>query len=239
MCIWVAKHNLEKPFQLFLFLKLLYREGKTKMSPIELQAIAQLMGFADTRPVKKHLKKLEELEWIRKNERTGFYIFVGFDKLRLKHDWESRASVYVRLKEINNLFAFIGAAIFTYQHKDFWRKVKRERSVRIKGRTYHSLSPSFNFKRHHAPIATTGIKALHGISTSKVSEMKIEAHKLGYISVRKDFEELPYTRDEINVMIKHADLPRHIRKINQKFFLQLIDLVLPNIDVKRRHKLGR
>lgn len=200
-------------------------------------AIASMMNFADLRPLKNHIDKLIELGWIRKNDKTNYYQIKSFDKLRVDYDWESRASVECSLKEVNNIKAFVGAAIFSYQHKDFWRKVKREKSVCIKGRTYHFLSPSFKYQQHHAPVATTGIQALHDISKSKASELKNEALKLGYIHVKKDFD-TSYSDADLKLLIKYCDAPRNIRLLDGKVVLQLIDLILPKIDIRKRHKLG-
>jgi hypothetical protein len=237
MTIWVAQHNQERIFQFFLFLKWLYKCGKTKLSNTELHAIASMMNYSDIRPIQSHIDKLIEWEWLRLNEKTEFYLIASFDRLRHIYGWESRASIECTLDEINNVRAIVGASIFAYQHKDFWRKVKREKSVCIKGRTYHFLSPSFNYSNHFAPVATTGIEALHNISKSKASELKHAAMKADYIIVKKDFD-TTYSEADINLLIKYCDAPRNIRKLNGKVVLQLIDLVLPNISIKKRHKLG-
>lgn len=237
MCIWVAQHNQEGVFQFFLFLKWLYKCGKTKLSNTELHALASMMNYSDIRPIQKHIDTLMELEWLRLNDKTGFYIIASFDRLRHMYGWESRASIECTLKELNNIRAIVGASIFAYQHKDFWRKVKREKSVRIKGRTYHFLSPSFNYKNHFAPVATTGIEALHNISKSKASELKHAALKANYILVKKDFD-TTYSQTEIKLLIKYCDGPRNVRKLNGKVVLQLIDLVLPKIAIRKRPKLG-
>lgn len=237
MCIWVAQHNQEQVLQFFLFIKWLYKSGKLKFSTLELQAIASMMNYSDVRPIQKHIDTLLEWGWLRLNEKTGFYLIASFDRLRIKYDWESRASIECTLKEIKNIRAHVGAAIFAYQHKDFWRKVKREKIVRIKGRAYHFLSPSFNYSKQFAPIATTGIEALHNISKSKASTLKIAAAKAGYILVKKDFD-TTYSDADINLLIKYCDAPQNLRKLNGKVVLQLIDLVLPKISIRKRHKLG-
>lgn len=199
-----------------------------------------MMGFKDQRhrQLKDNIDKLKKLEWIKYNAATNYYILVSFDKIRQKHDWESRVSLPCEIEDISNIQAFIGAAVFTYLHKIFWRKVKREKSVRLKGRAYHFLSPSFNYLNSHAPIATTGIEKLFGISRSKASKLKREAFKMGYITVKKDFKELSYSDTELKLLIKYGDISPNIKHFKDQFHLQLIDLVFPNIYPKRRHKLG-
>ena len=237
MCIWVAQNNEERLFKFFLFVKILYKSGKTKFSEIEIQGIATMMNYADVRPLKAFIDKLIELGWIKKNEKTGYYILSSFDQLRIENGWVSRASLECSIDEISNIKAFVGSAVYTYLHKDFWRRVKREKSVLIKGRTYHFLSPSFNYKKNYAPVATTGIEALYNISKSKASDLKYAAMEAKYILVKKDFDISNLDVDP-KLLIKYCDAPKNTRKVNGKVALQLIDLVLPTIEVRKRPKLG-
>lgn len=237
MCIWVAQQNQESVFQFFLFIKMLYPNGKTKFIPAEACALAQMMNYADVRSIQMQIVRLLELGWIYKNEKTEYYIIRSFDKLRLINEWESRVSLKCGLDDLNKIQAFIGAAIFAYLHKDFWRKVKREKSVRLKGRAYHFLSPSFNFKKHSAPIATTGVEAICNISKSKASYLKTMARKANYITIQKDFDKTEFSEAEIKAQIKYCNLPNRILKKDGKFALQLIDLILPKIDLKKRKTL--
>ncbi|MBU2018518.1 MAG: hypothetical protein KJ941_02625 [Bacteroidetes bacterium] len=240
LCIWTAQNNQENLFQFFLLLKLFYPNGKSKFTKIEMQALSQILGFTDRRyrQIKEYIKRLEELKWIRTNGNTGFYLIKSFENLRRENDWISRASVECTLKDLKQIYAFVGGAIFAYQFKDFWRKTKKGKSVRIMGRAYHFLFPSFNYHKSPAPIATTGIEQLYGIPKSKVSELKILAQKMGYLTFQHDFEMTNFTEKDINLMAKYTDSPQNFRRINEKFYLQLIDLVLPLISIKKRRNLG-
>ena len=159
---------------------------KASLSKLELLGLAQVLGIKP-KTIMQHINILYKLGWITENKKTGFYLIKSFEYIREKNNWESRASIAFEYKEIQNIQGLIGGAIYIYQFYDFWRKVKRERIVRIMGRTYNFLSPSFNFKEHHAPVATTGIEALYGISQSKASNLKRAAMKSTIIKVKKDY----------------------------------------------------
>lgn len=237
MCIWVAQNNMEKPFQTFLHLKMQYRTGKASLSRIELLGMCQVLGIKSTKTIKEHLKILYNLGWVKYNRKSDFYLINSFERIRSKYDWESRACLEFNYKEIKNIYALVGAAIYTYQFYDFWRKVKREKIVRIMGRTYNFLSPSFNFREHFAPVATTGIEALYQISQTKASRLKKAAFNSSIIKVKKDYKKLEYSSSEIKLMMKYGFLPNYVKKRKDSFYLQLIDLVLPIKRIKSRPKL--
>lgn len=237
MCIYVAQNNLEKPFQTFLHLKMQYQTGKARLSKIEMLGMCQVMGVKNIKTLKTHLNKLYSLGWIKYNKKSDYYLINSFERIRRHYDWESRASIAFNYSEIKNIFALVGGAIYTYQFYDFWRKVKREKIVRLMGRTYNFLSPSFNFREHHAPVATTGIEALYGISQSKASRIKRAAFRSSIILVKKDFKKLNFSRSDIKLMMKYGNLPKSVKQKKGSFYLQLIDLVLPTKRIKRRPKL--
>jgi hypothetical protein len=237
MCIWVAQNNLEKPFQTFLHLKMQYRNGKTQLNRLELLGLSQVMGGISTKTIKQHIQKLSEIHWMKRNTKTGFYHINSFERIRAHYGWESRASLLCEFKDIQNVYGFIGGAIYTYQFYDFWRKVRKERIVRIMGRAYNFLSSSFNFREHHAPVATTGIEALYGIPQKKASRLKIAAIKSNTIKVKKDFQKLDLSFSEIKLMMKFGYLPPRVKQLKGEFYLQSIDLILPLKHIKKRPKL--
>lgn len=223
MCIWAAQQNREGNLQFFLFLKLIYPAGKTKFTQNEIHAIASMMNFADIRPVKKHIKELIELKWIKHNQSTGYFILRSFDQIRRDNNWESRTCVQATLDDLNKISAFIGATLYTYLHKDFWRKVKKEKSVCLRGRAYHFLSPSFNFSKHSAPISIEGVEQLFNISKTKASKLKHLAKQAGYIEVFPDYQETILNDATYNSMQKSLDLYNHLvfKKGKNTFCAQL------------------
>lgn len=235
-CIYVAENNLEKPFRLFLLLKFLYPEGKARFDSIELAAITQTMQYADARTVKRLLKKLQELKWLRHNGKTGFYQISAFPRLRRECGWLSKAAIECRLKDVHNIEAVIGTAIFTYLHKVFWRKVGRDKVVRIKGRTFHSLSPHASSpSQKHAPIASTGVNQLYRISISKASRLKTKAHQYGWLQVQKSLVFVPeVSAAEVPLLQKYYCDSSRLIVMGGRACLQRIDLVLPLIPLRKR-----
>jgi len=239
MCIWSAQNNREANLQFFLFLKLIYPSGKSKLTQHEIHGIRTMMNFSDIRPIKKHIQELIEIKWITYNNKTGFFIFSAFDKIRENNNWESRVCVHAKLSDLNQFRAFIGATIYAYLHKDFWRKVKREKRVCLRGRTYHFLSPSFNYLNQPAPIALDGVEQIFQISKSKASLLKRLAHKAGYIVVTPDYEDAGISPSEAMMLQKTLDQSKKtLFRKGDKYVFRSIDLILPKIDLFRRHKLG-
>lgn len=238
MSIWVAANNKENEFQFYLLLKLLYRSGKLKLTNPESSALQSILGFKQRRSVRSLLDQLIALEWVRLNEKTGYYIIKSFDCIRKEYEWESRVSTLITLRDLNHLNAHIGASLYTYLHKIFWKKVKREKSVRLKGSTYHFLSPTFNYLNQPAPIAVTGIESLFKISKSKASRLKRAALDKNFIEVKKSYIKQEHSETEIKLMVKFEILPSHVSKFKGSFYLQSIDLITPKINLVKRRSLG-
>ncbi len=235
--MYAAKHSLVKPFRLFLLLKLVCPEGKAKFTDSEFKFLAQLLKYKDEREVKKQLQKLQQIGWIRLNQATGYYLIKSFDKIAITDNQPSRAGAICYLTDLQNISAFIGAAIYTYLYKDFQRRIKREKVVRLKGRTYHSFSPSFSASKRFLPIATTGIKALYGISINKASILKHQAEKVGYIQVLKDFDIKELPKAQINLARKFMPEGEKLLIRDGKVCFRLIDLILPQFALRKRRKL--
>lgn len=225
------------PSRLYLTLKLIHPNGALKFSKNDIQFIAFAIN-SNSKTIKKNITKLIDLKWIRLNSKTGYYHVLSIDKLRLVYDWESRASIEFYFENIHNTKALFGAAIFGYLHKDFWRKVKREKSVRIKGRTYHFLSSSFNYKKHHAPISLSGASSIFDISKTKLSILKKSAHYAGLINVKPDLLEIIEKKFDITLLKSHElNFPQNVVFRNGKYYSQLVDLIIPLFTIRKRKKL--
>lgn len=134
--------------------------------------------------------------------------------------------------------AFLGAALYGYLHKDFWRKVKKEKSVEIKQSTYHFLFPSFNYKLKPAPISVNGVNAIFNISIAKASRIKSLAAAYNYIEVTKTFRELNIKKFDLQGL-KEFDLiaTNNIIFKDNKYYLQEIDHIVPLFNIRKRRKL--
>ena len=237
MCVLILQNNLENPFRFYLLLKLMYTSGKLKFTKQEIQFLALAIGVT-TKTIRIYIKQLEELKWIQLNTKTKYYLIHSIDRLRKNNDWESRASIEFYFEDIHRIRAILGAAIYGYLHKDFWRKVKRERVVQIKGCTYHALSSSFNYKNHNAPISVYGVRKIFNISIAKISRLKTLSHNEGLIKVEKVYEK--YDIDKLHALMIKKYHPERTRNLIYKdgiYQLQQIDHILPLFDLRRRKKL--
>lgn len=226
-CLWAISENHDRELKLFILLKLLHRNGKTKLSHEERVIIATIMGFKDKRPLNRSINKMVQLGWIRKNDKTGYFLLKSFKNISIAEVINTKEKIRCSVDELESFNGFLGGIVFSYLHKKFWRWVKRERSVSIKGETYHSLSPSLNPKNEFAPIATTGIEALLKISRSKASDLKREAVKHEFIKVKKSFHRIEHPKEVVKELQRIGELPKNIKTKDNVCYLQSIDLVLP------------
>lgn len=233
------KQNLENPFRVFITLKHLYPEGKSKLTKEEINYISIVLKL-NPKTIKANLKRLINLNWIHKNNKTQYYIFHSIDSIRLQNEWYSRASIEIESVDTYNIRAILGAALYGYLHKDFWRKVKKSKrkGVRIKQRTYHFPHPSFNFKIESAPISVNGVNAIFNIPIAKASRIKSLAQAYNYIEVTKTFRELHITKFDL-MGLKEFDLvaTNNIIFKDNKYYLQEIDHIVPLFNIRKRKKL--
>lgn len=219
---------------MFLLLKFIYKAGHTKLTKEQISFLALTLNV-NTKTIHNNVKKLRCLKWLRLNTKTKNYSIVSFDSIRKIHQFRSRASIEAVYYDVFRINALLGGAIYTYLHKDFWRKVRKKRSVRLKGRTYHSHTSSFNYKLHEAPISVYGVSKIFNISTAKASRLKNQAKRHQFINVRKNYKILEgYEKFEVYYS---EELPENFTLNNNKYALQGIDHILPNFSIRKRKKL--
>lgn len=238
-CIYVLENNIENPFQLFLILKLLYPEGKLKFTKDEINFLALVLKV-HPKTIRANAKRLINLNWIRLNTKTTYYLINSFDRLRKNNNWKSRASIEINVNNVYNIRAILGATLYTYLHKDFWRKVKssKEKSVRIKQRTYHFLFPSFNFKLEAAPISVNGVNAIFNISQAKASRIKTIATVEKLIEVQKTYRKIQISKFDLEGLKQFTSITtNNIIFREGNYYLQEIDHIIPLIPIRKRKKL--
>jgi hypothetical protein len=138
---------------------------------------------------------------------------------------------------IQNIQAITGAVIYGYLHKDFWRKVKRAKSVQLKGCTYHFLSPKFNYKKQYAPVSIYGVNQLFNISPATASRLKKSAFKEKYIKLKKNYSDPIVGQEVIKELITLFDSAPNLVYKNGNYRQQLIDTTYPDFDFKKRKSL--
>ncbi len=122
-------------------------------------------------------------------------------------------------------------------HRDFWRKVRRKKSVRIKGSTYNFLSPKFNFHQAPAPVSVFGIHKIFKISPSTASRLKTKAEENNLLKVKKNYGDIVTNKKAMERCIKYNNSRNNIVYFKGYFRFQLIDTILPLFLLTKRQKL--
>lgn len=218
-----------------MLLKLIYQSGKYKEDNQAYEFIA-FHEAKSIKTVKKHITTLKQKGYLYVNKKTGYCNIKSFDRIRKENQWQVRLSYRINLNNYNKINAVTGAVIYGYLHTDFWRKVKKRKSVLLKGSTYHFPNFKFNYKDKFAPVSVIGVSQIFDISISTASRLKNEAVKEKLISVKKNYSKESYGKD-IKAHHKHNDLPQNIVYRKGKYHLQLIDTVCPLFSFSKRNSL--
>ncbi len=232
-----VQNNYQRQLRFFLLLKLIYPSGKTRLEHQELQFIEYFDRIESRKTTLKYLERLKALGWIYENKKTGYFLLVSLDKIRKNNEWYNRLAYPIGLHNYNKLKAVSGAVIYGYLHKDFWRKVRKKKSVQIKGCAYHFLSSNFNFKKAPAPVSVYGVNEIFDISTATASRIKNAAANEKLISLKKN-----YTVKNLDAVAMHKFLEYNDNKHNLvykdgKYVLQLIDTIFPLFYFRKRKSL--
>jgi hypothetical protein len=227
MFIDAQKFGYQKDLSFFLFLKLLFRNGKAKLDNQELQFIEYVEQIKCRKTTLRYISLFLELRFFSYNERTGYYTINSFDKIRQFHNWDVRLAFPIDYSNYKKIQAVTGAVIYGYLHKDFWRYVKREKSVQIKGSTYHFLSNTFNYKKQLAPVSVFGVNKIFDISISTASRLKNAAFNEGLIKLKKNFGDIVKNKTIMQLYLEYNDKRNNIVFHDGDYRLQLIDTIYP------------
>ncbi|UKM63880.2 hypothetical protein GSB9_00426 [Flavobacteriaceae bacterium GSB9] len=208
-------------------LKLIYPSGKAQLDNEALQFIQFVECINSRKTLKKYLNFLMEIGWIVYNQKTQFYVFKSFDRIRKENNWLVRLAFQIDFNNYYKIKAVTGAVIYSYLHKDFWRKVKKQKSVQLKGSTYHFLSPKFNYKEQFAPVSVNGVEQLFNISVATASRLKSEASKAGLIKLKKNYSQKPVNKKIMQDYLDYNDMKQNIVYHKGNYHLQHIDEVYP------------
>lgn len=222
--IIAQQQGFKKELSFFLLLKLLYVEGKTKLERDELLFIEGLQQIKSRKTTKKYISVLLNKQFLTYNPKTGYYLIKAFDKIRRLHHFKNRLAFPIGYHNYYKLDAVTGAVLYGYLHKDFWRKVKQEKSVQLKRSTYNFPKHNFNFKKQPAPVSVYGIKKIFNISIATASRLKSAAKKEQYLKVKSNYEKISADEAYTRKRIGKAECLRYSKG---KYFLQSIDTVYP------------
>lgn len=99
MCNWVLKNNQEKPFRLFVYLKLFYPNGKINWKNNDI-ALAALTLCNTERTIKNNFKKLNDFKWVYYDEEYEYSRIKSFEKIREDNSWELRRAYCFRYNDL-------------------------------------------------------------------------------------------------------------------------------------------
>lgn len=230
------ENNYISILRTFLTIKLVYINGKLKFDNKEKQFIEYIL-LITRKTLNIHIQFLINKQWLVFNKKTKYYQIKAFDKIREEKGWSVRLAFQVNHTNIQNIQAITGAVIYGYLHKDFWRKVKREKSVQIKECTYYFLSPKFNYKKQFAPVSIYGVKALFDISKATASRLKNNAAETGFIKLKKNYSDPLPGQSSVKELVSMFDPVPNLVYHNGKYRLQYIDTLYPNFHFKKRKSM--
>ncbi|MDX1751852.1 MAG: hypothetical protein R3259_01590 [Salinimicrobium sediminis] len=146
-------------------------------------------------------------------------------------------AIPVNFKSYRKLKAVTGAVIFGYLHKDFHRKLRKKKSVLVKGGTYNFQPDSFLRMSQTAPVSVYGAANLFNISVSTASRLKLAAEKEKLLEVKKNFGDRTLNKRMVELCLKYNDMNNEIVYNRGGYRIQLIDSVFPLFLFVRRKKL--
>ena len=237
MFIDAQKFGYQNDLRFFLLLKLVYREGKFRQDEKDLLFIEYVLQIKRRKTTLRYIQLLLELNFLGYNDKLRCYSINSFDKIRKFHDWKVRLAFPIDYSTYNNIQAVTGAVIYGYLHKDFWRNVKRKKSVHLKGSTYNFPTQIFNYKKQYAPVSVIGVNKIFNISIATASRLKTAAHKAGFIKLKKNYDEIKIDVQLLVQIHKYNDLSDNIVFHKDDYRMQLIDTVYPHFYFLKRSRL--
>jgi hypothetical protein len=238
MFIDAEKFHYQNDLTFFLCLKLVYPDGKVMLNEDDLTFLEFICQISSRKTTLKYINLFLELNFLRYNEKTGFYLLNSFESIRQFHDWNVRSAFPVSLSNFDKVKAITGAIIYGYLHMDFWRKLKREKSVQFRGCTYHFPLDTKKIINSYAPVSVLGVNKIFGISIASASRLKKAAKEEGFIKVKKNFEK-SFTENKTELLLynKYADFKTNMFYRDGEYVLQSIDTICPQFHFQKRSKL--
>lgn len=226
-CVDVASNNQESEAKVFLIMKMLFKEGKLKLSRKQKNLISEITGYKHLKSLKRITEVLIAKGWVKENKKTGYFILTSLKSIKEVRSFRSKLSSPCILNNLNNFKAFLGGVIFTYCYKmNIRRAIATRRSEsKIYGGSYHSPSGSSK-KKYFAEVSVLGVEKLFGISKSKAGEMRSEAIKEGYIEGRQNLLEININLSQKNRLRKEG---YNVIVLNGRLYEQQSMLIYPLI----------
>lgn len=107
---YIFHHNLEKPFQVYMYLKCC-NDGIVNRNSDAFRNLPDVLGFGSHNTVNKHLRHALRLNWVGYNVISQNYFVRGIDNLRARYGFYKRQSALFHMKDIQEMRAFLASVI--------------------------------------------------------------------------------------------------------------------------------
>jgi hypothetical protein len=231
----VAKHvignRLEKCFSIFLYLKS-ECNGIINEKEISKVLLSKTLGIKDKRTIVKHLKKLQRLNWIGYNKKTGNYFIRGFMYVKGLISGKSNHGIKVSIDKINQIKYQLCAGLMQFKLEG----LKRSQIKKVKSKVGSSALKSSGAlqmakelgMRNYLGLSNTQLAELFNCSKSEANRIKLKAEKYGFIKTFKKLRYITSTRQKNFLLKGYSNIGNRIRVTQTengriKFYEQLTD----------------
>lgn len=250
--------KLGKAFALFIYLKC-YSSGKVHEHSRLFQSISSVLGIKDNRTIRSYLEKLQNLNWVGYNPKSGYYFIRGFDIIRKTLHLKSRKAAIFDYREIDLLAeAFLPAALICERIKaqQYHWEVSPRRQAKFATKKLGVANQSFPASDASRPpyygLSNKGIAVLLFCKMTRGCELKQQAESAGYLQTKKHFNVIatipkPDFRFREVVKANHPELAKRIRfrtkRVKRKTMIQIVqqlhDEVIPYVGFKNIKRFNR
>lgn len=227
---YVARHKKEKHFALFLSLKFRYREGKCRLSEIDLQELAKSRNYKHSKSVRRKIQELIDMKWIMQNDKNGYLLLKSLNALKADYDLSRSRSIKIDEPQSQDIQATIGYVLYGILYKNQRRRTCKHGGVRLQGSTYNSMHSSF----YLATISHKAISEVFSISQSRAYRFKKSALDAGLIHVQKNWIKITSDPAGQNAIKEYTNYSGLLISRRDGIFKQGIDLIAVDISFSKR-----
>jgi hypothetical protein len=226
------KNRLLKEAELLIVLKFKFNDI-TKLKKEDIEYITTELGYKHAKSVKNLLKQLISLNWIGYNFNTKNYFIRSFNSIRKSLNLRRRLNAEFSYEFLKVFKIFGAAAVMKSLNIEYRRKLTFSKAEETRGSSFHALEMS-------TPISNEALSKILGVSLTAAHELKAEAKKLGFISVKKQVKKIVIKSSDLLPFKMHCpDLYKGAFCIGNNIYWRCIDKVESFIPTKRRSKLSQ
>jgi hypothetical protein len=240
-------NNLIYPLRLLCYFKL-FESGKFKHSKDAFKQLGEVLGYKDTRTIKKYFNQCRRLNWIGFDPCSKIYFVRSFNTIMTGHNLETPLRIKFEIKDLSTFKEFVFASNTCDEIKRqerYWRLPPSRRYYTAlkstEGATQYIYKPSSDAPDHFG-IGLARLARNFKCSITTVHNLKKMAVEAGYIAVNHKFDlisEYEYSQPFLLERAKEAN-PRiayklRIRRVVDRIQIvtQLHDEIVPLLTFKK------